>query len=627
MNERNYPSCVILIVLLISLLTSVLVPYDMLEVTEISDNEYQVNFTTSYTPHVPIIISNNSDFVSQGWIGNGTVDEPYLIENLSITDQSECIMISNTDVYFEIRACLFSASSELGERAVMLENVTHGMVRDCIIEKHNYGIILSFSSNCFLTNNTATSSFWGYYLVSSSFITLINNTVSDCDYGFTSYLSSCTMANNTARHNDHGYHLYEASFCNLTDNLALDNIYGFHLYHSNSCSLVNNTSYENSDSDFHLYYSSSCKLIGNSGWRDGLFIMGSSIFHWIHDISGNTVRNQYIGYFKSISNMTIDGEQYGQIVLVNCSFITLKNGMFNSLATGILLGYCTSCTITNTSVMNNSYEGCILWYSPMCILSNNIATSNHDGGFHIRFSPNCTLTNNTARRNGWRGFYCYNSSSSTFTYNTAINNTISGYSIENSAYCTLTNNTAHNSGIGFSLTISDSCVLTNNTSSESNCGFSLFVSTSCILTKNIVMNNSYGINLSFNCTDNLIFLNKIFSNSVYNGKDDGFSNSWDNGTDGNYWDDWDGTGIYGVLGSAGSVDNHPHFYGVVPSDNPITTPTSTTTTTTIITTTASKPGSLVELLIAGISVVSATVIGVVLLMLIHARRAAKTAET
>lgn len=607
-----------------SLLTSVFVPYDMLGVREIPDNEYQVKFTTSYTPHVPIVITNNGDFISQGWAGNGTVDEPYMIENLSITNQSDCILISNTNVYFEISYCLISAADYVIGNAIRFENVTHGTVKDCMIEKHNYLFTLSSSSNCTLTNNTVTTGFWGYYLVNSSSVALINNTASDCQYGFTSYLSSCIMINNTARYNDRGFHLYEASLCNLTDNLAHNNFYGFHLYYSNSCSLVNNTSYENRYSDFSLSDSSSCTLIENSGWGKGLYITGRSISHWIHDISGNTVRNLSIGYFKSISSLTINGGEYGQMVLANCSFVTLKNRIFNSVISFVRLGFCTNCTLTNNTVMNSYYDGFLLWYSPMCILSNNTATNNRNCGFQTSSSPNCTLTNNTAMSNGFQGFHFYNSSTCILTNNIAINHSLAGYHLRNSTNCILTNNTAYDSTIGFELLFSDSCVLTSNTASANYNGFFLFASSSCILTKNIAMNNIGGISLSIDCTDNLLFLNQLFSNSEYNGIDDGISNSWDNGTHGNYWDDWDRNGIYSVPGSAGSVDNHPYFYGTIPPDNTTTTPTSTTTTTTATTTPVGEPGSLVELLIAGISVVSAIVIGVVLLMTIRAKRDVET---
>ncbi|MBS3794064.1 MAG: hypothetical protein KGY80_04160, partial [Candidatus Thorarchaeota archaeon] len=38
--------------------------------------------TASYAKHDPIIITSNADFESQEWPGNGTQEDPYLIEGL-----------------------------------------------------------------------------------------------------------------------------------------------------------------------------------------------------------------------------------------------------------------------------------------------------------------------------------------------------------------------------------------------------------------------------------------------------------------------------------------------------------------------------------------------------------------
>ena len=39
--------------------------------------------------HNPISIMENQDFLAQGWPGNGTMDEPYVLENLEIDCDDE----------------------------------------------------------------------------------------------------------------------------------------------------------------------------------------------------------------------------------------------------------------------------------------------------------------------------------------------------------------------------------------------------------------------------------------------------------------------------------------------------------------------------------------------------------
>lgn len=624
MRGLKYSSFALLIFLIISSYTNAAVTFEMPIATMINDSGHQMIFTASYTPHDPIVIMNNSDFVSQGWAGNGTEEEPFVIENLSISNQSECISISNTDVYFEIRDCLISASSQSGSVGIMIDNVTHGMVMDCNIENHYYGVYLASSSNCTLTSNIATFGYWGYYLYLSSSVTLINNTVSNFEYGFTVYLSTCSMQNNTANYNAAGYHLYEASFCNLTDNHASGNGRGFTLHNSTSCTLTNNSAYDNYISDFNLSFSLFCTLTNNTGWSNGLRISGFSLFHWLHNISGTVIRNKPLGYFKSANNLIIDGEKYSQIILVNCSSIVLTNGMFNNVVTAVQLVFCTSCTLTNNTCTENPYDGFKLWLSPNCVLSNNTSTSNHNDGFELRSSPNCTLTNNIATSN-YYGFYLDNCSSSTLTNNLAFNNDALGFRLGWSSSCTFTNNTAQYCSYGINLYASDSCALINNTVSDNLTGFFLSSTNSSSLTKNVCMNNDRGIRLTGSCTENLIFLNQFFLNSEYNANDDGFSNYWDNGTHGNFWDDYDGIGSYNISGSAGSMDNYPD--GMIHPDNPVTTPTTPVITTSTTTSLANDVWFLEDLLVIGISTVSATIIGVVLILTVRARRTAKTWET
>ncbi|MFW9975010.1 MAG: NosD domain-containing protein, partial [Candidatus Thorarchaeota archaeon] len=156
-----------------------------------------------YTPHIPIIINSNEDFISQGWSGNGTESNPYVIEGLSIISSETCISISDTNVHFEIRNCLISASNLSTNNGIAFSNVMNGVIRDCFVELHYYGIYLYSSSFCSLMNNNATKNLWyGFYLSSST---------------------SCILTNNTACENKYGFYLSSSSLCILTDNTLYGN--------------------------------------------------------------------------------------------------------------------------------------------------------------------------------------------------------------------------------------------------------------------------------------------------------------------------------------------------------------------------------------------------------------------
>nr|MDO8114050.1 hypothetical protein [Candidatus Sigynarchaeota archaeon] len=73
----------------------------------------------AYTPHAPIIIASDEDFVAQGWPGEGIPKDPFVIERLNITSTATCISVSNTKAVFEIRDCLLSAPTNSPNNAAV----------------------------------------------------------------------------------------------------------------------------------------------------------------------------------------------------------------------------------------------------------------------------------------------------------------------------------------------------------------------------------------------------------------------------------------------------------------------------------------------------------------------------
>jgi len=102
-----------------------------------------------YTQHVPVLIDEDADFVTQGWPGSGTDADPYIISGLNITYNlgTSLISISNTDLYFSIQDCLLNDTGSVPP-VVWLENVTHGTLEFLTIASYYSGIY------CFNANNT-----------------------------------------------------------------------------------------------------------------------------------------------------------------------------------------------------------------------------------------------------------------------------------------------------------------------------------------------------------------------------------------------------------------------------------------------------------------------------------------
>ncbi len=81
-------------------------------------------------------------------------------------------------------------------------------------------------------------------------------------------------------------------------------------------------------------------------------------------------------------------------------------------------------------------------------------------------------------------------------------------------------------------------------------------SNSSIVFNNTVYNCQTGIRTSSDGYFNVIYDNRLYSNTD-NAYDGGAGNNWDNGTIGNYWDDYSGTGFYYVPGPGAGIDYFP----------------------------------------------------------------------
>ncbi|TFG31385.1 hypothetical protein EU527_12500 [Candidatus Thorarchaeota archaeon] len=679
MNVGNFYRVIIVAFLLVSLFNSSMNNHSLSNSLIESHDINRSKLTYTYTPHIPITITSNDDFISQGWPGNGTEGNPYLIEGLSVIDTSTCISISDTNVYFEITNCLISSPTQSNNNGINFENVTNGAIIDCILENHANGVYLSLSSYCIINksiafnnehsglellssdfctilNNTAFDNLCGFWLESSSTCTLNYNIAVDNEYGFILYLSSSILENNFANRNMNGFHIYESSFCDLINCTASYNFQsGIFLYNSSFCMMMKNTIQYNYRYGFFLSNTTSCTLVNNTLRDDGIFLFGPSVSYWLHTMLDNSINGFPVGYFKSTSGLSINGSQYGQVLLANCSNTFVKNGIFANVALGVQIGFCFNCTLDNITTIDTSMYGFKIIYSSNCTLINNsainsrygfyiesspysnlslnIALNNNGYGYYIADSNSCALTNNTSAGNMMEGFKLIVTSYSVLINNSAYDNDYYGFFIDSSVFCTLTYNFAISNNIGgfYFFNTSHITIIGNNATGNDSRGFLLALSSSCILHNNTASSNNFGIYLDSFSTGNLLFFNYIFSNRESNGYDDGELNSWDNGLNGNYWDDYDGSGVYNISGTAGSVDNHPYqFEESSSSDNnttATTTPITTTTTSGSTTSTTNQSNLLIQLLVNGIAVGSLTVILSVLILTIRARRLNKTSAS
>ncbi|MHA1927519.1 MAG: right-handed parallel beta-helix repeat-containing protein [Candidatus Thorarchaeota archaeon] len=321
----------------------------------------QDSFATSYAVHDPIVITSNGDFVSQGFPGSGASGNPYMIEGYNITTAGDCVSIQDTDAYFVIRNCLLTGGMSLGNDGVELDRVDHGEIRNNTIFGNNNGV----------------------NILSSSYITVVNNTIIENSLMGVGLSSSPNniVVNNTLSESHYGVIIHDSSNTTLSSNIFV-----------------------------------------NNGFR----ISGGGLKYWQHTITfDNVVNGKLLGYFWNLTGGTIDGTQYGQVILANCTGVTVENGEFSDVSVGIEFGYSSNCSLVNCSISENYYYGLHLFVSFNNTITNNTISENHYLGMWLWASSNNTVVNNTISLNDI-GVHLTQSS-----YNLLYLNTIAYNDVEN----------------------------------------------------------------------------------------------------------------------------------------------------------------------------------------------------
>ncbi|MCK5265305.1 MAG: right-handed parallel beta-helix repeat-containing protein, partial [Candidatus Thorarchaeota archaeon] len=105
-------------------------------------HEPSIRGVLSYETHDPIYIVNDTDLaataVSESWEGDGSSETPFLIQGYEISDEQYLIYIQDTTLHFEILDCNLTYA----ESAIYLENVTNGVIQNCLIDIPFNGIYM-----------------------------------------------------------------------------------------------------------------------------------------------------------------------------------------------------------------------------------------------------------------------------------------------------------------------------------------------------------------------------------------------------------------------------------------------------------------------------------------------------
>ena len=275
-------------------------------------------------------------------------------------------------------------------------NCTNITVKDLVLTS----VLFAYTENSRIENVSASNNYCGIHMLYSSNNTLIKNIVSNNDYGiYLRYSSNNTLANNNASNNDDGIYLYSSSNNTITGNTVNSNDDdGIYLYSSSNNTLSDNTINSNNCCGIYLFSSSNNTLTSNAAnsndmvgicfdssrnntltnnifINDGFYVVDGS---YRNTVESNTVNGKPLAYHEDTSDITI--QNAGQVILVNCTNITVENLNLSNTSIGVELCGTDDCKIANNTVSNNTF-GIFICYSSNNLLTRNTASNNEYGIF------------------------------------------------------------------------------------------------------------------------------------------------------------------------------------------------------------------------------------------------------
>ncbi len=529
------------------------------------------NFVKSYTPeyvnHTRFKIVGDEEFKQivdlENWSGNGTKDNPYIIENYSINAnlKSYGILIKNTSVYFIIKnnyiynEMVFGTYPQNFEGGgIILDNVTNAIISDNILSNDDNGISLVNSTNNDIVNNTIISYVDGGISLQKSPKNIIKN-------------------NTIKGRMSIGIYVYD-SISNIfySNNLSESSIF----LDGNMDTFSEQTIYHNNTVDGKpLYYvlniSSPTTIYEDAG---ELIIANSSNIS-IEDLSFINISYAIeIGYSSNImlKNITDVNKIYtGNVYVTSSKNITFEGSKIGGNDFGLEVYHTDGLNIINTSLCHiqlpNSYGG----YTMVAQYSNNVSIHNSNiGDAYLQYVSFISFQNSSFEQvsiSSGRNFTGINNSFSSIhfgyfgkysniTLNRCyFNHTWNPVKITQSSYVIIENSTFEGNGTAISIQNSTYVMIKNNMIFGFEYGIN--IGDGPETTHDSIVNNfiswakSYGVYIGDSTEGVSIYGNSFYFNhgsnnsylsshaQAYNAKYD-VDNSWNTDKGGNFWSDWTG---------------------------------------------------------------------------------------
>jgi len=202
----------------------------------------------------------------------------------------------------------------------------------------------------------------------------------------------CIISNNSIKNNYWGINLHYSNNNTISGNIIENNYIGIYIRdYSNKNKILENR-IENNWVGIYIRDSNNCIISGNIFINDGLLVIDS----YKNKVYNNTVNGKPLVYLEYESDLNVNDA--GQVILVNCNNITVKNLNLSNTNDGVQLWQSDNCIISENSIENN-VNGIYIWCSNNNTISGNSIIENNVNGIYIWGSNNNTISENNIENN------------------------------------------------------------------------------------------------------------------------------------------------------------------------------------------------------------------------------------
>ncbi|MCE7749109.1 MAG: hypothetical protein GPJ51_11970 [Candidatus Heimdallarchaeota archaeon] len=358
---------------------------------------------------INIYITSDSGFIDYGFPGNGTSENPYLIQNMAFSNVSPngySIFIKNTAKYFVVTNNTLVANND----GIYLENITLGTA---VVESNtfknmvyyeNTGLQIKYSEEVIIENNTFEKFSIAMFLRNSDGCLIQNNNFTSCIYCVGGYdLARTILKSNILYACDQGI----------------------------SISSCPNSIISNNRITMQGYLGPSPNEIAISISRGDYSEISTN---YIYDrVEGGILCSE--SQYCFIYNNTIDRTEVG-IKIENYSHYAtvLENFCSRSIVYNLHIENSDYVTASKNNFSESSCDGIFFNYVSKALISGNDIISSGIHGIYLRKSDEIYIGQNYISKSKFNGIYSTNSSDSVIAYNYFFENTEYGVYLDQYSY-------------------------------------------------------------------------------------------------------------------------------------------------------------------------------------------------